>query len=291
MKTLHNTMKEQFFVSRRILVKSSVLGLLSAAVPNIVYANSIALATEEDGQTDVVPHDRHPAIALSVASEVVGAAHFKFERLKELVEPRPELAKAVWDWGFGDWESAIGAASHVGNKPIIDYLLSKGAVPTIFTFAVLGQYEIVKAMIDAYQGAQNAEGPHGITLLQHAQTGLQTEGVDKSKAQRLVDYLQVLSDANGKTYLNTEEADKANYRGDYKYGPGKDDGFTINVNMQKMLSLGKLGKNGGTLLRIGEHEFTYRGAPSVRVKFVLQDGKVISLILTEPGLTLTATKV
>ncbi len=284
-------MENQLSITRRSLVKSSLLGILAPVVPGMVYAKNIAPVTsEEDFQAPSV-HDRFPAIQLFVASEVVGVSHFNFDRLKELVDPRPELAKAEWDWGFGDWESAIGAASHVGRKDIVDYLVGKGAVPSIFTYAMLGHYEIVKAMIESYPGIQKNFGPHGISLLQHAKTGLQTAGGDKLKSQQLINYLQSLGDADGKQYLNLEEQDKAKYLGDYTYGTGKDDGFTIKLNMKKLLSLGKLGKSGGTLWRIGDHEFTYQGAPSVFVKFLVQQDKVVSLTLTEPGLILTATKI
>jgi len=280
-------MKKQNSISRRMLVKSSVFGLLVASVPNIVYSKNILSVSEDN----VTPHDRYPAIQLEVASEVVGVAHFNLDRLKELVNTRPELAKANWDWGFGDWESAIAAGSHVGRKDIVDYLISKGAVPTIFTYAMLGEYETVKTMIGAYPGIQKNFGPHGISLLQHAKTGLETEGVDKSKAQQLIDYLQSLGDADGRQYLNMEETDKAKYLGDYKYGDGPNAGVTIKLNLRKMLSLGRLGKSGGALLRIGENEFTYQGAPSVTVKFLVQNDRVLSLTINEPGLVLTATKI
>ena len=284
-------MNEKKSISRRLLVKSSALGILVASVPNIVYSKSIQDITIDQGAAGTSQHDRYPAIPLEIAAEVVGVSHFKLDRLKELVDPRPELAKAVWDWGYGDWESALGAATHVGRKDIVDYLISKGAVPTIFTFAILGEYETVKTMIEAYGGIQRNFGPHGITLLQHARTGLQTEGVNKEKSQQLVAYLQALGDADGPEYLSTEASETTKYLGDYRYGEGKDDGFTIKLNMRKLLALGKLGKSGGTLWRIGENEFTYQGAPSVKVKFQVQSDRVISLTVHEPGLILTATKV
>lgn len=240
-----------------------------------------------DGQL----HDRHPAIRLAVASEVVGVSHFNLDRLKELVEARPELAKAEWDWGFGDWESAIGAASHVGRKDIVDYLISKGAIPALFTYAMLGEYETVKAMIRSLPGIQKSYGPHGISLLQHAKTGLETAGVNKAKAQRLVDYLQTLGNADGVPFTSLTDTEKTKYLGDYRYGEGKDDGFTMKLTMRKLITFGRLGKSGGVLLSLDENVFTYQGAPSVRVVFQVQGEKVISLILTEPGLTLTAIKV
>lgn len=50
--------------------------------------------------------------------EMVGVCHGNLARVKELVSARPALARASWDWGFGDHESAIDAASRVGNRPI-----------------------------------------------------------------------------------------------------------------------------------------------------------------------------
>ncbi|MCH8004828.1 MAG: ankyrin repeat domain-containing protein, partial [Planctomycetes bacterium] len=43
--------------------------------------------------------------------EVVRYSHFDIDAVHELITDRPALAKASWDWGFGDWESALGAAS------------------------------------------------------------------------------------------------------------------------------------------------------------------------------------
>jgi hypothetical protein len=221
-------MKAEKPFSRRMLVKSSFLGMLVAAVPNIVYSKNITPATPGYGAVDGSPHDRHPAIQLEIASEVVGVAHFNMDRLKELVNARPELAKANWDWGFGDWESAIGAASHVGRRDIVDYLVGKGASPTIFTYAMLGEYETVKAMLGSYPGSQKNFGPHGISLLQHAKTGLQTEGTNKIKAQQLVDYLLALGDADSPQYLSMEEADKSNTSATINTGPARMTGSPSN---------------------------------------------------------------
>lgn len=278
-------------LSRRFLLKSSVLGALSVALPNLIYAREWKEIPPSTLFDAAIPHDRYPAIPLPVAEEVVGVSHFNLDRLKQLVDPRPELAKATWDWAYGDWESAIAAATHVGRKDIVDYLQSKGAAPTIFTYAMTGQYELVRNMIESTPGVQKAEGPHGISLLQHARTGLQTEGVNKLNAQKLVDYLQALGDADGRTFLTLDENEKSKFLGDYKYGEGKDDGFTIKLNMRKMISLGKLGKNGGALWRIGENSFNYQGAPSVVISFDINEGLVHSLTITEPGLQLKAIKI
>ena len=65
-----------------------------------------------------------------MAREAVGVSHGNLKRLQELVERQPALARASTDWGFGDWEACIDAASHVGNKAIADFLLTSGARPT-----------------------------------------------------------------------------------------------------------------------------------------------------------------
>jgi hypothetical protein len=275
---------------RRSLVKASFLGFVGGLIPQPNFADSqLKMFGDISGQP--LPHDLYPAIKLSVASEIVSVAHFDLKRLKELVDPRPELAKAKWDWGFGDWESALDAASHVGRKDIIEYLVAKGAMPTIFTFAILGQNQIVESMIASYPGIQRNLGPHGISLLQHAKTSLQVDGVNKANSDKLVKFLESLGDADGKQYLPVNDSDKEKYLGDYRYGNGKDEGFSIKLNMRNMLSLGKLGKSGGALHRIDENEFTYQGAPSVTVKFYFKNERAVSLTLTEPGLKLDAARI
>jgi ankyrin repeat protein len=60
---------------------------------------------------------------------VVGSSHGNFEMVRQLVTEQPALAKASWDWGFGDWETALGAASHMGRRDIAKLLLEHGAYP------------------------------------------------------------------------------------------------------------------------------------------------------------------
>src|SRR4051794_31893990 len=62
--------------------------------------------------------DTFPRQPPELVQETVVTAHGNFKRVKELVDARPSLAKAAVDWGFGDWEDALGAASHTGNRPI-----------------------------------------------------------------------------------------------------------------------------------------------------------------------------
>jgi hypothetical protein len=62
-----------------------------------------------------------------VVREIVGVSHRDLKRVRELVERQPALARATIDWGFGDWEGCIDAASHGGNRASVEFLLANGA--------------------------------------------------------------------------------------------------------------------------------------------------------------------
>lgn len=278
-------------ISRRTLVKSSVFGILTAAIPNVTYASAM-FSMENESELDLP--SRYPSIDDDIVKEVVGKSHFDLETVKNLVDKRTELARATWDWSFGDWESAIGAASHVGRRDIVFYLISKGARPTMFTYAMLGAYDIVKNMIDLSPGIQKTMGPHGISLASHAKFGLRMKDEMTSdqiaNCEKLIDFLDNLEGAAGETYLEMTDT-KEKYLGDYKYGNGSNDGFSIKENSRKMLSLGKLGEFGGGLYKTGNNEFMYNGVPSVRITFQIENEIVKSLTVVEPELTLVAKKV
>jgi hypothetical protein len=112
-----------------------------------------------------------PQLDKELVATFVGAGHSKFEVVKALLEEHPTLLNAAHDWKFGDFETALGAASHVGNKEIAQYLIDKGGQVNIFTAALFGKIEIVKAMLEAFPATLNAKGPHGFTVLHHAIKG------------------------------------------------------------------------------------------------------------------------
>jgi hypothetical protein len=90
---------------------------------------------------------------------------------RTVVGPAPKLVNAAWDWGGSDWETALGAAAHMGRKDIAFCLLESRARMAIFAAAMLGHVQIVRATLDAIPDAQNWQGPHGIPLLKHAEAG------------------------------------------------------------------------------------------------------------------------
>lgn len=115
--------------------------------------------------------DKKPALDAKLVEEFVGNAHGNFVRVKELLEAEPSLVNATWDWGGGDFETALGAAAHMGNRQIANYLLDHGARLDIFAAAMLGKLDVVRAALEAYPEIINTPGPHGIPLYVHAEAG------------------------------------------------------------------------------------------------------------------------
>ncbi|MBD1224110.1 ankyrin repeat domain-containing protein [Virgibacillus halodenitrificans] len=117
--------------------------------------------------------------------EYIIAAHGNFIEVKRLIEQEPALIHAAINWNMDDWESGLGAASHTGNRDIAEWLLEQGARMDIFAAAMLGELSIVKGIIDAQPSALHAKGPHGISLIRHAEMG-------GKPAEPVLNYLQTL---------------------------------------------------------------------------------------------------
>jgi hypothetical protein len=117
------------------------------------------------------PVDDKKPIDAKLVHEFVGNAHGNLARVKELLEIEPALVNSCWDWGEGDWETGLGAASHMGNRPIAEYLLARGARLDIFAAAMLGRVDVVHATLSAFPAMTDSLGPHGIPLLAHAKAG------------------------------------------------------------------------------------------------------------------------
>src|SRR5690625_1639108 len=87
------------------------------------------------------------------------AAHGNFEEVKRLMDVEPDLLHSVMNWNEGDWETAIGAGAHTGNREITEWLLEQGARMDIFAAAMLGELDIVKSIINYQPSAVHAAGP------------------------------------------------------------------------------------------------------------------------------------
>ncbi len=97
--------------------------------------------------------------------EIVVVSHYDLARVKEILANDPAQLNVMYEpWA----ETPLGAASHVGNRPIAEYLLSLGAPLVITTAAMLGLKKEVDAFLKANPASANATGAHGISLLYHA---------------------------------------------------------------------------------------------------------------------------
>jgi hypothetical protein len=225
------------------------------------------------------PHPRFPAQDDEAARDVVGASHNNLARVKELVTGRPALARASWDWGYGDWESAIDAASHVGSKPIVEFLIANGARPTIFTAVMMGQVSAVKAMFEAWPGYQRTRGPHGLTMIVHARAG------GDGNAE-MVRFLESLGDADPRyTEVPLTEAEQTVIAGEYSFGPGATDRLKV-VKGARWFSIERIGGSPRNLFHQGGLAFIPAGAEAVRIRFATG-----SVTILDGPLTFTARRV
>ena len=94
-----------------------------------------------------------------VALLVVALAHGRIESVRLALERDATLANATVDWGGGDWESALGAAAHMGRRDIAELLLEHGARLDVFAAAMLGEVEASSAILDGTPGDARRKGP------------------------------------------------------------------------------------------------------------------------------------
>jgi hypothetical protein len=221
----------------------------------------------------------------ALAKEIVDVAHRDLKGVRELVEGQPALARASIDWGFGDWEAAIDAASHVGRRDIAELLVAHGARPTIFSAAMMGQLEVVKGFVTAVPGVQRARGPHGITLQAHARAG----GTD---AALVLEYLKTLGDAD--TPLPSSPivpADRDSVVGRYEFGGGPRDFFTVDVQNDR-LGIDRPGSPARRLLiHTGNLVFFPTGVFSVKIAFFREAAVVTHLTVADGAAFVTAKRV
>ena len=273
--------------SRRLLLKLGLLGLpASQLAPHLTaIQSSIQSLGQENARgkhasdPDQTVSDLFPTQPPELAREMVTVAHFDLQRVQEWVEGRPSLARAVWDWGFGDWEDALGGASHMGNRAIAEYLIAKGARPTLFSASMLGQLDVVKAFVAAQPGVQRIRGPHSISLLAHAKAGA-------NAARPVFDFLQSLGDADAEPQTPLVDRDAEAIKGTYIFGRGASQQIEVTVDKGQVVWT-RTGMMGRPLFHLGGKVFHPWGAPSVRIAFVAQ-GESITMTVGDPDLVLVA---
>jgi hypothetical protein len=158
-------------INRKKFIYSSAVSLIS--VPFLLQGQQSSINTK--------PYKGAP-LDKELVKEFVSVAHKDFDKLKIMLQEKPDLLNAVHNLGGWDWEDAIGAAGHVGNREMASFLLEQGARPTICVAAMLGQLAVVTSYIEAFPQMKNAVGPHRISLLRHAKAG-------GEPAAKVVEYL------------------------------------------------------------------------------------------------------
>ena len=263
---------------RQVLTAAPVSCVLAALVQGVPLA-----AAQQQSQAksdDALPQD-FPYQDRKLVREMVGVCHVNEERVRALVELHPGLVHATIDWGFGDWETALGAAAHTGRRNIAEFLLDRGARIDIFAAAMLGQLDTLKALIAARPGAQKTIGPHGIPLLAHARAG-------GEKAAACVKFLESLDGAgDGLPVKPLPEPLRQACLGQYRLP----DGQTFEVKADKEKTQFVMDDGRRWLHHVGDAEFYPAGVHSVRFKFAIADDSARSVSISEAKFSVTATRI
>jgi hypothetical protein len=234
---------------------------------------------QRNSSNDSPVADLFPTQPPELVREMVTVSHYDLNRVKALVELRPSLARAAWDWGFGDWETALGAASHMGNRPIAECLISKGARPSLFSSAMLGHFEVVRAFVAAQPGVQRIRGPHSISLLAHAKAG--------GPASRPVfEFLQSLGDADADPLVPLSDSEAEGIRGSYVFGPAMSQQIDVTVDRGEVTWTRK-GMMGRPLFHLGSRAFYPAGVPAARIRF-REEGSGMLMTIEDPEAVLVA---
>lgn len=98
----------------------------------------------------------------------VGVAHGNLEKVQAMLAEHPSLLNAR---ASDDGETALGAAAHVGNRPIAEFLLERGAPLDIFTAAMLPRPDAVIQLLDQDPTLIHTRGAHNVTLMYHVALG------------------------------------------------------------------------------------------------------------------------
>ncbi|MEO5617618.1 MAG: hypothetical protein ABIS67_07580 [Candidatus Eisenbacteria bacterium] len=262
----------------RLSRRSFLAGLPMVAGTGLLHPVSVFAS----GPPAVMPvAEGFPRLDPATIQAFVGVAHRDAAEVRRMVERQPALARASWDWGFGDWESALGAASHTGRREIAEIVLAHGAHPTLFSAAMLGQLDVVKAMVAASPSIQRTPGPHGLTLLHHARTG-------GTAAEPVVAFLEAAGDADIRAAtVPLDPADRAALVGHYRFGGGERDRFEVDIKNEQ-LGLQRPGATRGLLMHAGALVFFPGGVPSVKIAFARSGASITQLTIADPEVYLTA---
>lgn len=148
-----------------------LFGRNARSQPGVASPTPASASTPEsaDNVPDFPEHD--PQLERARVKRFVIAGHGNLAAVKKMLGEDPTLINSTIDWGNGDFETALGGASHMGRRDIADFLLEHNARLDIFAATMLGKLDIVKAAVAAFPGIVHVPGPHKIPLIVHAQKG------------------------------------------------------------------------------------------------------------------------
>lgn len=144
---------------------------------------SEAAFTRDYPAPDFKPSWKKPQLNRTMVEDFIIYAHSDLEMTRKLLDREPMLVNGFMDWGAGDWESALGGASHMGRHDIVRFLLSRGARIDIFCATSLGLMDVVKTFMKLEPQLIDSRGPHGFNLHFHAQLA-------EKNSEKLLAYLQ-----------------------------------------------------------------------------------------------------
>ncbi len=164
--------RKQFLIGSGVTAVSLLCGRhVLQAQPGSTPSAPATAATPESA--DNVPDfpEHHPQFDRARVKRFVIAGHVNLSAVKAMLAEEPNLINGAIDWGNGDFETALGGASHMGRRDIAEYLLEHNARMDIFAATMLGKTDIVKAAVAVFPNVVHVPGPHGIPLIVHAEKG------------------------------------------------------------------------------------------------------------------------
>jgi hypothetical protein len=164
--------RKKFLINSGIAAAGVLCGRgVLRAQPGTTAAVPLASASppSADNVPDFPEHD--PQIDRARVKRFVIAGHFNLPAVEKMLAEDPTLINGAIDWGNGDFETALGGASHMGRRDIAEFLLAHNARMDIFAATMLGKIDIVKAAVTAFPNIVHVPGPHKIPLITHAEKG------------------------------------------------------------------------------------------------------------------------
>ena len=103
-------------LNRRRLVVRTLSGAFAA----------LATARPSLSQQPAAVPPRSGPLAHDHVQRFVQVAHSDLDTTRQMLDATPRLIRATWDWGGGDFETALGGAAHMGRRDIAALLLDRG---------------------------------------------------------------------------------------------------------------------------------------------------------------------